>query len=293
MILITGWTGNTGRLVVEMLRERFPDRTLVGVARSPAAPTVPNLIVETADLSRESEVASLFERYQFHTIVHTANIRYSPVLMRLSEARGVGHIIFVHTAAIYSVYQEYRALYRQIESAILDNPDRRVPYTILRPTMIYSDHRDHNVHKLVRVLARTPVFPVFGGGSARMQPVHAEDLAAAIVRCVDNPKVLNRAYDLSGGSVVTYREMLGMIADALGRRIVFVPVPQRAAEALVGLYNRVAKNPRITVEQVRRLREDKSCPHEAAAADLDFRPRPFAEGLREEIALLRREGLVR
>jgi nucleoside-diphosphate-sugar epimerase len=292
VILVTGWTGNTGGLVVQNLRRRFPERTIVGVARSAGAPTVTNQIVETADLAREREVAALFRRYSFRSIVHVANIRYSPLLMRLAEAHRIERVVLVHTAALHSRYQEYRDLYESIEGAILGSAYAHTAYTILRPTLIYGNHRDHNLHKLIRALARWPVFPVFGGGSARMQPIHVEDLATAIVRCVDNPKVVNRAYDLSGGSVVTYREMLGMIAAELGRRVVFVPVPQGLAEGLAALYSRVARNPRITVEQVRRLREDKSCPHEAATEDLDFRPRPFAEGLRQEIEELRREGLI-
>lgn len=292
MILVTGWTGNTGGLVVEKLRKRFPERTIVGVARSAGVPTVANLIVETADLAREDEIAALFRKYPFRSIIHVANIRYSPVLMRMAEAHRVEHIVLVHTAAIHSRYQEYRDLYESIESAILGSVYVHTASTILRPTLIYGNHRDHNLHKLIRALARWPVFPVFGGGAARMQPVHVEDLAMAIVRSVDNPRAVNKIYDLSGGSVVTYREMLGMIAAELGRRVVFVPVPQGLAEGLAALYSRVARNPRITVEQVRRLREDKSCSHEAAAADLDFRPRPFAEGLRQEIAELRRGGLL-
>lgn len=40
----------------------------------------------------------------------------------------------------------------------------------------------------------------------------------------------------------------------------------------------------VKAEQVLRLNEDKAFGHEAAAADFGFKPREFADGVREEIA---------
>nr|CAA9290510.1 hypothetical protein AVDCRST_MAG63-4331 [uncultured Armatimonadetes bacterium] len=292
MILVTGWTGNTGGFVVRMLRERYPDQPIVGLARSPDAPSPPGVLVEPADLRDEGAVEEVFRRHAFTTILHVANIRFSPLIMRLAEAYRVPHTVLVHTTGIYSRYQEYSSLYREIEGGILDGRFEHTAWTILRPTMIYGNHRDHNLHKLIRVLHRYPVFPVFGGGSAVMQPVHVEDLAAAVVACVGNDRVKRRGYDLSGGSVVTYGDILRRITRLLGKRVRFVPVPLPAGIFFARLYGRASKHPIITVEQIQRLQEDKSYPHEAAARDLDFRPRPFEEGIAQEVAELRERGLI-
>jgi hypothetical protein len=65
-------------------------------------------------------------------------------------------------------------------------------------------------------------------------------------------------------------------------RLPFAPVL-----GVVMLYNAVAPQPRIRVEQVQRIREDKAFDHDAASADLGFRPRTFAEGVRQEASLIR------
>ena len=292
MILVTGWTGNTGGLVVRMLREKRPDQAIVGLARSREAPAPPGVLVEPADLCDECAVEDVFRRHAFTTILHVANIRFSPLIVRLAEAYRVPHTVLVHTTGIYSRYQEYSRLYQEIEGGILNGRFENTAWTILRPTMIYGNHRDHNLHKLIRVLHRYPVFPVFGGGSAVMQPVHVEDLAAAVVACVGNERVKHRSYDLSGGSVITYGEILRRITGLLGKQVRLVPVPLGAGIFFARLYGRVVKHPIITVEQIQRLQEDKSYPHEAATRDLGFRPRPFDQGIAQEVADLRERGLI-
>ena len=289
-VLVTGWTGNTGSFVVRQIRDKFPHRQIVGLARS--ATGAEDVLAEQADLSDAAAVEAVFQRHRFGVVVHVANIRFTPLVMRLATAHGVPQVILVHTTGIYSRYRAYSALYRDIESAVLEDPGRTTRWTILRPTMIYGNHRDYNMHKLIRFLARYPVFPIFGDGRSVLQPVHVEDLATAIVSCVDNPQVACRSYDLSGGSVITYREVLDTITRLLNKRVRYVHVPYRLAVGLAAVYARLVREPRFTVEQVQRLQEDKSYGHEAAQRDLGYHPRSFEEGIRDEIRQMRRQGLI-
>src|SRR3712207_9439397 len=48
-------------------------------------------------------------------------------------------------------------------------------YTIARPSMIYGSELDKNVHRLLRFLDRSPVFPMFGSGENLWQPVRSEE----------------------------------------------------------------------------------------------------------------------
>ena len=55
----------------------------------------------------------------------------------------------------------------------------------------------------------------------------------------------------------------------------------------IKLYAAAVAKPRISVEQLLRLREDKAFDHSAASRDFGFAPRSFAEGVRAEVELLR------
>lgn len=293
--LLTGWTGNTGASLLQLLREQHPDWRIVGVSRSdaPERRHRPDA-VECADLSDTAAAEQIFARHDIQRILHLANIRQSISLMTAADRYKVPRAVLVHTTGMYSRYQQYGGLYREIEDKLAADPPH-TPITILRPTMIYGntdETRDHNMHKLVLHLSRARWFPLFGDGSGKMQPVHIEDVASACLDALKTDRSIGQSYEISGGSVISFREVLNLICEILGRKPAFISIPFPIAVPLAAVYERLAPNPRVTVEQVRRLSEDKCYSHEAAARDLNFRPRSFEEGIREEIAGMRREGLI-
>ena len=84
--------------------------------------------------------------------------------------------------------------------------------------------------KLVRTL---PVYPMFGRGRTRLQPVHVDDVAEAITRILDGSGGADRpCYELGGPRTYTYQELLQSIAQAMGTRVRTVPMPFAAWQAL-------------------------------------------------------------
>ena len=95
-----------------------------------------------------------------------------------------------------------------------------------------------------------------------------------------------RCYDVAGPEPLTFAELLRASAAAVGGRVRLVPVPLAPVIALTRCYERLSRRPRIRAEQWQRLAEDKAFPIDAAARDLDYAPRPFAEGIQAEAAAL-------
>src|SRR3712207_6875019 len=84
----------------------------------------------------------------------------------------------------------------------------RSAWTILRPSMIYGSERDRNVHRLLRFLDRSPVFPIFGPGTNLWQPVYHEDCARGVYESLVRPAAIGRAYDLPGASPLPYASLV-------------------------------------------------------------------------------------
>ena len=80
-----------------------------------------------------------------------------------------------------------------------------------------------------------------------------------------------------------YDQQIREAAHASGRRPLIVRLPFGPVLGIVKLYNSLVSKPRIKVEQVLRLREDKAFDHSAARDDFGFDPRSFAEGVRDEV----------
>lgn len=85
---------------------------------------------------------------------------------------------FVHVAGI-----QYAP--RRVERLVLESGLR---WTIVRPSMIYGSELDHNMHKLLRFLDCSPVYPVFGSGQNLWQPSFYEGLAQGVLASLERAR---------------------------------------------------------------------------------------------------------
>ena len=213
---------------------------------------------------------------------------HAPAIIAATEQAGIGRAVFVSTTAVTTTLpapsKRIRlAAERQIRYS-------RLQWTIIRPTMIYGAARDRNLSRLLRLLSRTRLFPVPGGGRHLQQPVHVTDVADAVLTAVERPAAVGMIYDVAGPEPMTFAALLQACARAVASRTRFVPVPLSPVIALASGFERVSQHPPIRAEQLRRLAEDKAFAIETAIRDLGYAPRPFADGIRAEARAL---GLAR
>lgn len=102
---------------------------------------------------------------------------------------------------------------------------RYVGWTILRPTLIYDEGSDTNITPLSQLIRRFGFMPLVGGAPGLRQPVHAEDLAIGAIAAAASQVAVNKFYSLPGAEILSYREMIGRVFDALHlpRRVISVP----------------------------------------------------------------------
>ncbi|MGL4967785.1 MAG: complex I NDUFA9 subunit family protein [Inquilinus sp.] len=106
---------------------------------------------------------------------------------------------------------------------------------------------------LARMLRRAPVFPLFGGGRTRLQPAYVEDVAAAIVRAMAGQGGVT--YELGGGAVYRYRELIELVARHVGHRSLLLPVPFPAWQVLALIAEQLP-HPPIARNQVELMQLD-------------------------------------
>lgn len=153
-----------------------------------------------------------------------------------------------------------------------------IAWTILRPTLIYDEGHDQNVTQIMRTIERLGFFPVAGKADGRRRPVHARELAAAALQAVQSPNAGNKAYNLSGGEMLTYRQMVARIFRAMGRtpRIVRLPLfVWRAGFAALRILRR-GREGGANVEMALRMSQHMDFNHEDATQDFGYAPGPFA-----------------
>ena len=61
-----------------------------------------------------------------------------------------------------------------------------VPATVLHPTLIYGADGFSNIERIIGIARKFPVIPLPRGGMSLIQPIHCDDVSAALMRCLDN-----------------------------------------------------------------------------------------------------------
>jgi len=297
-LLVTGGSGFLGGYVLAEAARR--GHSCVALARSPAAARTVAARGATplvGDLDNASALAGVFfASAGCDALVNLASLGFghAPAIVGAAIDTGLDRGVFVSTTAVTTLLPARSKEVRlDAEEEIRSS---ELKWTILRPTMIYGAAGDRNLSRLLVLLARLRrargvplVLPVPGGGGRLQQPVHVADLAGAVLAAVERPETAGRDYDVAGPVPLTFAELLRVSATAVGRRVHLVPVPLTPVIALTRLYERVSPRPKISVEQWQRLAEDKAFSIDAAARDLSYSPRSFADGIRAEAAAL---GLI-
>ena len=281
-LMVTGGSGFLGGYVLREAARR--GHQVVALARSETAAgavTALGARPVSGDLNDARSLAGAFTAAGCDVLVNLASLGFGHALAIIgaAELAGIKQAVFVSTTAVTtrlpaSSKQVRLAAEQSIHASALD-------WTILRPTMIYGDPGDRNLSRLLPLLRRVPVLPVPGGRQLQ-QPVHAADVADAVLAAAERPAAAGHTYDVAGPEPLTFTELLQTAARAVASRTRFVPVPLSPVLAAARGYELLSRSPRIRAEQVRRLAEDKAFAIDDAIRDLDYAPRSFAEGIRAE-----------
>lgn len=191
----------------------------------------------------------------------------------VNEAKRVGGVDrFIQMSALGADNNPrygYMSAKWQAEQAVKNSG---VPWTIFRPSIIFGPG-DGFINVLAGLVRSFPIIPVVGSGESKFQPVAVEEVAEAFARAVTDPSMIDQTYELGGGKIYTYEELLDTISAKLGKR-------KRKAHVPVGLMMPVvllskpfpkALRPPVTEEQLKMLALD-NCTDNSATADLIGRP---------------------
>jgi uncharacterized protein YbjT (DUF2867 family) len=133
-----------------------------------------------------------------------------------------------------------------------------IPWIILRPSLIYGPG-DQFTLRLADAIRLSPVLPVIGPGTFRVQPVFIDDMTACLAKAVAEDAFLNRTLSVCGPEQLSYEEVTRAVADALGIRRPTVHLPLFFMRAMAMAAETVLSRPPITTEQLLMLQEDTVC----------------------------------
>ncbi len=266
-VVLTGATGFIGRHVLAALLERHYQ--VVAVARSqPKTPLARGVIQVAADIGGEA-----WQRWceGCSAVIHLVGIiKESPAenvtfdrAHRLATERVVAACRelkiprLVHMSALGARPDAATAYHRtkaQGEEIVRESGLR---WTIFRPSVVFG-RGDGFTTALIDALRRFPVFPIFGDGMYRLQPIAVTEVAAALVASLGEKRSEGRIVELGGPEALTYNELLRRTAAAVARHPFTPHLPLGLSRLLVRVMERFPSSP-ITSDQLTMLLEGSTC----------------------------------
>jgi uncharacterized protein YbjT (DUF2867 family) len=207
-----------------------------------------------------------------------------PDYFSLIEASGARRVVALSSTSRFTKVGSGDTAENAISAKLIDaeaqvqawGESRGIEWVVLRPTLIYGQGRDKNISEMARFIRRFGFFPLLGSARGLRQPIHAEEVAAAFVVALQAPSAANRAYNLSGGETLAYRDMVGGVFAALGRTVRVVTVPLWAFRLAVAVLRRLPRYRHWSAAMAERMNRDLLFDHADAARDFGFKPRGFA-----------------
>ncbi len=203
---------------------------------------------------------------------HRVNYEGTVNLLRAAEAAGARRFVDASTIgassdpAVPYLYSRWMA-----EQEIERSP---VAHTILRFSVGFGEG-DEFFNVLGALVKASPVVPIAGDGTARFQPIAADDAARCLAASVDDDGNAGQMLELGGPEHHTYDEMIDIIAQTVGVRAAKVHVPLDVFGPVVSVMEALMPRPPVTSEQLKMLGIDNTTALDSVEASFGFAPRPM------------------
>jgi len=220
-ILICGASGFVGRHLTRALRDA--GHIVVRAIRRPVEPG--DIAV---DFRKDTNKAIWLPRLKEITVVINAvgvlrdssdtpmqklHAETPSALFEACAEAGVERVVHLSALGIESGLEVPYFTTRIAAEQALNALPEKVRWLCLRPSVIYG--QDGASAQMFRQLAKLPVHVLPMGGIQTLQPVHIQDISAAVVEWLADPHAITQTVDAVGAKATTMRGMLDSYREQL------------------------------------------------------------------------------
>jgi len=297
VILVTGGTGFVGPKVVHALRAE--DKAVRALVRDPSSSSARTLSAWGCELVRGdvTDPESLRRATEgVDAIVHLiALIAGKPEefervmsqgtreLVAVAKEVGVSRFVLMSALGTTEESKDLVPYYRSKWDMEQTIKGSGIEHVIFRPSFVFG--KDGGVLPIfMRQVRYSPVTPVAGSGTRRLQPIWVDDVAAFFARSLSTEDAANKTFDLGGPDQVTWNELYDRLRRILGKRRATLHVPMGVMRAGATLAEKLPRPP-VTRDQLTMLEDaDNVGDVHPAIGTFGIRPIGLDEQLRRAAA---------
>jgi len=237
-ILILGGTGFVGRHLCEKLAEGDYRTTVLTRRRSNAKhlQMLPMVDVLEGSADDAATLAPLLAEHDavvnLIAILHGTQAGFDKVhvqlptaLVKACQTAGLRRIVHVSSLGADinapSMYQRSKA---RGEAVLMGSG---LDISVLRPSVIFGAE-DKFLNTFASLQKLFPFIPL-AGSTAKFQPVWVEDVASAIVKCIEDKTTIGQTYEACGPEVFTLKQLVQLAGQYSGHEKPVVGLPDALA----------------------------------------------------------------
>ncbi|SEA43126.1 SDR family oxidoreductase [Nitrosospira multiformis] len=279
-IMVTGATSIIGEFLLPNLLDAGYEVHAISRRPAEALPSNGKLIWHQADVSEPAQIPDV----DVQILIHLAPLWLLPPLLPVLNTLQLKRVIGFGSTSVFSKLHSAHATERKVAARLAEAEEtvRRfcsasaMDWTIFRPTLVYDCVRDKNITRIASFIRRYGFFPLIGRAAGLRQPIHAADLAQTCMTALFQPLTFNKAYNLSGGETLSYRQMVEKIFSSLGKPAHFLIAPLWLYRLAIRAAMLLPGKQEITTEMATRMNVDLCFDHTEATGDFGFAPRAFS-----------------
>jgi NADH dehydrogenase len=293
-ILVTGGTGNIGSALVRRLTDSGNKVRVLALPQDPLKGHLDNTGAEFfyGDISNKNSLTNICAGID--TVIHLAavllsdndsvfdnvNIKGTQNILEIASQNNVKHFIHVSSASVvYPRTTPYSLSKRVAERLVREST---VPWTIVRPTLVYSESGSIEFNMFLDYLIKFPIIPFIGSGQAVKRPVYAGDLIDAFVRLAAIPEGTEKIYNFSGKNAITMIDFARLCLLLSGSEDKFiVNIPEWLCIIAARLMKKYMKNPPLKWNMIAGVVQDADLDPSETINDLGYEPHDLVEQLRK------------
>ncbi len=198
----------------------------------------------------------------------------------VAEARrgAVSHFIYVSSASVtYPRRTRYAESKLEAEHIVAS---AGLPYTIVRPTLVYERGGGQELMMFLDYLKRFPIVPFIGSGNALKRPVWSEDVVDGLERLAGAAVARGKTYNFSGAEAISMRELAELLLQYHDRPRHILPLPVWICRAAAGVLAVLMKKPPLTSSAIAGIVNDADLDPSEAMRDLGYAPLGVRAGFR-------------
>lgn len=191
----------------------------------------------------------------------------------------VEHFVYVSSASVtYPRRTRYAESKLQAERIVASSG---LPYTIVRPTLVYEPGGGQEIMMFLDYLKRFPIVPFIGAGGALKRPVWSEDVVRGLELLAGSAIARGKTYNFSGGEAISMRELAELLLFYHDHPRPMVPLPVWACRAAAAALALLMKKPPLTSSAIAGIVNDANLDPSEATRDLGYAPLGVRAGFQQ------------